>query len=176
AIESTESNNDHNNVNKEIAIESDKPNPLNNITIGSPSIRSNKFNDQFLSARSNGLNTHQESIHDNNYNESDTSFPTHASIISTTSIDSEGSVASRIEHKKDRFVLSKQLNLQQKSSSKSDESKLQHEKRDSSAVVDMELMTKYLMTTLRATSTKLSNSDFHHSEPCSETESDTGEF
>ncbi|CAF1261185.1 unnamed protein product [Rotaria sordida] len=204
SVISTVSNDSHNNINKETSIDPKEPRiskeNISNIPpvdinipvtsneshriyhpINSPSNRSDTVvyrhnaNHQFLSARANKFNTSPESIHNNNYIESDTSFPTHNSIISTISADSEGSVVSQIEPKKGIFVRPKQANVQQKPSSESDESELQHEKRDNSAVVDVTAMTEHLVTVMRRTSTKLNTSDFYHSGSLSETESGTDE-
>ncbi|CAF1007565.1 unnamed protein product [Rotaria sp. Silwood1] len=110
--------------------------------INSPSIHSDTVvyrhnaNERLLSATENELDTYQESIHNNDCNESDTSFPIRDSIISTTSIDSEESVTSRIEHYRSIFVRPKHTNLRQRRVSESNESELKHEKRDSSVVVE----------------------------------------
>ncbi|CAF1366810.1 unnamed protein product [Rotaria sp. Silwood1] len=151
--------------------------------INSPSIRSDTVlyrrntNNRFLSARENEFDTYQESRHNNdNYTESDTSLPNHNSIIRTISTDSEGSVTSQVEPYGSVFICPKHTNFQQKPSSKSDKSELKHEKCDSSAVVDMKVMTKNLVTALKTTSAKLSISGFHHSGAVSETDSDVDEF
>ncbi|CAF1306947.1 unnamed protein product [Rotaria magnacalcarata] len=131
--------------------------------------------------RANRFNTHQESIPNSANIESGVSSFKHHSIISARSTDSKESVKIPFKRTQATVVSSKQSNLENKlspneTSSESEEVKLQPGKSGNLPVVDMQVMTNYLMNVLKSKSPQLRNPKFHHNEVLSETTSGTEEI
>jgi hypothetical protein len=137
---------------------------------------------RFTSVTAIQFNSHQaSSAHSSILNQTDDFYSLRHKFVTSISTDSEGSLRDRSKGVKTTPIQPRKANIQyknfpNKASGKSDPSRLHHLTRNNSTSKDVKLMTDHLVTVLRSTSTRLSNTDYRSNGVISETTSEGDEW